>query len=105
MEYIIKDENGENLYRIYPYENELCWCIDRWSKVVPRDTTKEEFWTWKFTDRYPRTIVQAFQTTMEMMTLDKKNASEEIVENFRELKEIIKKNNDRIVDAIERGGE
>lgn len=99
MKYTIKDEKGKNLYRIYPYENGLCWCIDEYTLIKPRDKSKEPYWRWKFTETYPRTFELAVMKVQEWMIVKKKLDTSDLTE----LKKALTRNTNLIIKAIEGG--
>ena len=99
MKYIIKDEDGNNLYKIYPYENGLCWCIDEYAEVTPRDKTKKPYHRWKFTEKYPTTLLRAFEIVQELML----KTDDQFIKDYKELKKTLTKHNKLILEAIEKG--
>ena len=99
MKYVIKNEEGRNLYKIYPYENGLCWCIDEYVQVTPRDKTKEPYWRWRFTEKYPTTLLRAFEIVQELML----KTDDQFIKDYKDLKKTLAKHNKLILEAIKEG--
>ena len=99
MEYIVKDEEGRDLYKIYPYGNGECWCIDEYVEITPRDKSKKPYWDWKFTESYPTNLFWAFKIVLEKMAKKDKK----IIKEYKDLKKTLEKHTELILQAIEKG--
>lgn len=104
MIYIVKNSQGDPIYKITPY-NDLCYTLYKWDYIRPnRPGEGDPHWDWKHTGKYPTSLAQAFGLIQDLMLLEDTPTilidRKEVVDNFEELKAIMKHNCQQIRKAI-----
>lgn len=92
--FVIKDEDGNNVYRLRHYNNWLCYVVDEWGERKNRKTG-EVTWEWKQMELYPRTIDQA------MLSINKRMIIRDLgeIEGSDEIVACVKRCTNRILKA------
>lgn len=99
MKIVIQNSEGKNWFRIYPYENGLCWCIDRYTEVIPKDPEKQPYWKWVFTQKYPANMQAAVSMVLKMMEVE----DETVVKDLKGMEKALQKHRQLVLKAIEKG--
>lgn len=98
LEWTICDADGNNLYKIVPYSNHLCYNIYEWGATTRRDTG-EEVMEWKDTGKYPSTLDHACDVIRNQLIMNCGLRTKE----FTELKKAITRSTNQILAAVEEG--
>lgn len=97
--FIIKDEDGNPLYRVRPYSSTyLCYVIDEWREVKSRKGEGSRL-DWVQMECYPSTLDHAC-TILRKKLLMKSNVE---TSDLTEIKKAITRSTNRIIKAIEEG--
>lgn len=94
--FIIKDEHGNERYRIRPYSNHLCYVIDEWGTTKNRKTG-EETWGWKEMECYPWDLYHAADLVKNRLIMNSNLTTDDI----KELKKVITVASKNVAESIE----
>lgn len=96
-EFVVLDEDGNNLWKIKSYSNGLCYNLFEWGEIKTKGTG-ETRWDWKDTGYYPSTLDHACVVIRDRML----NGSGIRTGEFADLKRAITRSTNLIIAAVER---
>lgn len=99
LTFVIKDEEGNPVYRIRPYSSAyLCYVIDEWREVTNRRNGSTRL-DWVQLEWYPVTLEDACNALLEKLN----KRSDVDTSSLTEIKKTITRSANKIIKAIQEG--